>query len=68
MARYRIAKIGVLDQDNGDAHVLPGHAGWGAYLNWLAAGNVPGALIGAVLSAGVIVLIAGRELRAWASG
>jgi putative peptidoglycan lipid II flippase len=35
---------------------------------WLAPGSVPGALAGAALSAGGVVLIAGRELRAWASG
>jgi putative peptidoglycan lipid II flippase len=35
---------------------------------WLAPGSVPGALAGAALSAGGVVLIAWRELRAWASG
>ena len=35
---------------------------------WLAPGSVPGALAGAAISAGIVVLIAGRELRGWASG
>jgi putative peptidoglycan lipid II flippase len=37
-------------------------------INWLAAGSVFGALAGAGLSVVAIVLIAGRELRAWAVG
>jgi len=45
MARYRLARVGVLDQDNGNALILPNYPGWGAYLNWLAAHNVPDPLV-----------------------
>ena len=45
MARYRLARVGVLDQDNGNALILPNYPGWGAYLNWLAAHNDPDPLV-----------------------
>ena len=45
MARYRIAKIGVLDQNNGNALILPNRAGWPEYTAWRVAGNVPDPLI-----------------------
>jgi Domain of unknown function (DUF4376) len=40
MARYRVAPVGVIDQDNGNALILRGHAGWAEYELWLGAGNV----------------------------
>jgi len=41
MARYRIAKVGVVDTANGDALILPNRPGWAEYVAWLAAGNIP---------------------------
>jgi hypothetical protein len=41
MVRYRIAKIGIIDQNNGDALILPNRAGWGEYVAWRALGNRP---------------------------
>ena len=45
MARYRAAKVGVLDQSNGNLLILRGGAAWDEYEAWLRAGNVPDALV-----------------------
>ena len=41
MARYRIAKVGVIDTANADALILPNRAGWAEYVAWRALGNRP---------------------------
>jgi len=45
MARYRVAPIGVVDQDNGNVLILRNRAGWAEYELWLGSGNVPDPLI-----------------------
>jgi hypothetical protein len=37
MARYRIAPVGIIDQDNGDELILPNYPGWSEYEQWLNA-------------------------------
>ena len=41
MARYRLATIGVYDNDNAGALILPNYPGWSEYETWLASGGVP---------------------------